>query len=321
MKAIGLTDFGAPDVLRAVELPEPHAGAGEIRIRVKAAGVNPADLLLRSGPQAAMLSGQPKPYVPGQDVAGTVDEIGPGTDTSVTIGDDVMAMLIPIGPGMTGGYAEYVVLPAAWVVASPRGMSAIEAATIPMNGLTALLALDTLDLQPGSTLAVVGAAGGLGGYITGLAAAKGLSVIADAAPRDADLVRRLGAAEVVERGAGIAARIRQIHPLGVDAAADTAMYGPALFDAVRDGGQFARFRSTDEPGSYAAVPGRGVRLQTPFVPDYAGRTDKLDEVRALAEAGALTPRIAEVYPAEDAARAHERLERGGVRGRLVLTFP
>ncbi|MEO3930990.1 NADP-dependent oxidoreductase [Micromonosporaceae bacterium B7E4] len=327
MRAVGLYAFGGPEVLRVIELPEPHAGPGEVRVRVHAAAVNPSDTLLRSGVHASALAGVPGPYVPGMDVAGVVDEVGPGTVTDLSVGDRVMAMLLPVTPtpegtleNSGGGYVEYVVRPAGWVVRAPAGASHEAAATLPMNGLTALLALDQLALPPGSTLAVVGAAGALGGYLVQMASNAGLAVVADAAPADEALVRESGAAIVVARGAEVVDGIRAHFPDGVDAVADVALLGTRLFDVVRDGGSLVRIRQADEPGGYQAESTRGIRVLTPFVPDYAGRTDKLDEIRRLAEAGVLTPRVAKTLPAAEAPDAHRRFAAGGVRGRLVLTF-
>ncbi|WP_155368733.1 NADP-dependent oxidoreductase [Catellatospora vulcania] len=327
MKAVGLHKFGGPEVLRLVDVPEPHAGPGQVRIRVHAAAVNPADMLLRDGTWAMELEGVPAPYVPGMDVAGVVDEIGPDTDTSLRTGDPVMAMLMPFLPAddgavdyRGGGYVQYAVLSASSVVRAPDGFGHEAAATLPMNGLTALLAFDQLGLPPGSTLAVIGAAGALGGYLVQLAAHAGLTVIADAARADEQLVGELGATEVVPRGRGVVDSIRARYPEGVDAVADVALFGPRLLDAVRDGGTFIRFRQAEEPGGYTAGSTRGIKVLSPFVPEYDGRTDKLDEIRRLAGAGVLTPRVAEVMPAAQASDAHRRLEAGGVRGRFVLTF-
>ncbi|MFF3441347.1 NADP-dependent oxidoreductase [Streptosporangium sp. NPDC002721] len=306
-------------MLRVVDLPEPHAGPGEVRVRVRAAAVNPGDTLLRSGVHARAFDGVPAPYVLGMDIAGVIDEIGPGTETELSPGEAVMAMVIPLGPA-AGGYAEHVVLPAGWVVRAPAGVDHAAAATLPMNGLTARLALDQLALAPGSVLAVIGAAGILGGYLVQMGRHAGLTVVADAAPADEALVRLSGATDVVARGSGVAERVRARYPDGVDAVADTALAGPALLAAVRDGGAYARFRGADEPGGHEFDGDGRITVRTTFVPDYAGRTDKLDQIRRLAESGVLTPRVAATLPAAEAADAHRRLEAGGLRGRLVLTF-
>ncbi|WP_329128938.1 NADP-dependent oxidoreductase [Streptomyces sp. NBC_01476] len=319
MRAVGLYEFGGPDVLRVVDLPDPHAGPGEIRVRVHAAAVNPADTLLRSGVHARMLAAVPGPYVPGMDIAGVVDEIGPGTETDLRIGDSAMAVVMPMGTA-AGGYAEYKVLPASWVARAPKGCDHTSTATLPMNGLTALRTLDLLALPAGSVFGVVGAAGGLGGHLVQLAKHQGLTVIADAAPADEELVRSFGADEIVARGTGVAERIRARYPDGVDAVADVALCGPGLSTAVRDGGTFVLFRGADEPGGYAYGNSGRISVVTTFVPDYFGRTDKLDQIRELAEAGVLAPRVAETFTPAGAGDAHRRLAGGGVRGRLVIAF-
>lgn len=312
MRAVGVNDYGGPDALEVVELPEPHAGAGEVRLRVRAAAVNPTDTLARDGTRAETQRKDPPPYVPGMDAAGVVDEIGEGTDTELHVGDAAMAIVVP--DGSHGAYAEQVVLPAASVVRMPEGLDANQAATIPMNSLTARRALDALDLAPGQTIAVTGAAGAFGGAVVELARADRLRVVADAAEADEDLVRSLGADVVVRRGEGVAGRIRDAEPGGVDGLADGSLQGDALLDAVRDGGGVVTVRGHVGPDE------RGITWHPIMVHDYAQDHARLDRLREQVEAGHLTPRVADVLPAEEAADAHRRLEAGGVRGRLVLTF-
>ena len=319
MQAVGLYEFGEPDVLQVIDLPDPHPGPGEVRVRVHAAAVNPADALLRAGAHAERLREFPGPYVPGMDIAGVVDEIGPATGTELRVGDPVMAMLMPLGTA-AGGYAEYRVLPASWVVRAPAGFDHASAATLPMNGLTALRTLDLLALPAGSVLAVVGAAGTLGSYLVQLAKHAGLTVIADAAPADEELVRGFGADEIVARGSNVAEHLRARYPDGVDAVADVALLGRRLSETVRDGGTFVRFRSAEEPGGYELENSGRITVRTTFVPDYFGRTDKLNRIRELAEAAVLIPRVAQTYSPVEAGNAHRRMAAGGVRGRLVVTF-
>ncbi|WP_326624084.1 MULTISPECIES: NADP-dependent oxidoreductase [unclassified Streptomyces] len=319
MQAVGLYEFGEPDVLQVIDLPDPHPGPGEVRVRVHAAAVSPADALLRAGAHAERLREFPGPYVPGMDIAGVVDEVGPETGTELRVGDPVMAMLMPLGTA-AGGYAEYKVLPASWVVRAPAGFDHASAATLPMNGLTALRTLDLLALPAGSVLAVVGAAGTLGSYLVQLAKHAGLTVIADAAPADEELVRGFGADEIVARGSNVAEHLRARYPDGVDAVADVALLGRRLSETVRDGGTFVRFRSAEEPGGYELENSGRITVRTTFVPDYFGRTDKLNQIRELAEAAVLIPRVAQTYSPVEAGNAHRRMAAGGVRGRLVVTF-
>ncbi|TQR88459.1 NADP-dependent oxidoreductase [Mycobacterium hodleri] len=321
MRAVVVTEYGGPDVLRQVEVDEPHAGKGQVRIRVHAATVNPADVLLRVGDVDDALRASPlsPPYRPGMEIAGIVDEIGPDVRTALRVGDRVMAIVIPIDES-GGGYAEYVVVDADQATTAPAGSSHAEAATLPMNGLTARRALDVLGLAPGDTLAVTGAAGAVGGYVVQLAKADGLRVIADAAPADELLVADLGADEIVTRGASVGQRIRERHPAGVAAVVDAALQGDEVTSALRDGGQIAIVRRPGERGTSTLHPERGIEIRDVWVPEYTHATDKLDALRVLAERGAVTMRVARTFPASDAAAAHRTLESGGVRGRLVLTF-
>ncbi|MEI6664847.1 MAG: NADP-dependent oxidoreductase [Chloroflexota bacterium] len=312
MRGVGLIEFGGPEVLQVVELPEEHAGAGEVRVRVRAATVNPTDAGLRNGSRAEALKGVPTPHVPGMDVAGVIDELGADTATDLQVGDEVMGMVIPNGPH--GGYREAIVLSADSVVRVPRGTTLVEAATLPMNGLTARQSLDQLGLRSGQTIAVTGAAGCYGGYVVQLAKADGLRVIADAAPADEALVRSLGADIVVARGPEIAANIRAVVPAGVDGLADGAVQRDAAVAAVRDGGAFASVRG------WAGTGERGITFHRTSVREYDHRPELLDRLRQLVEEGAVSLRVAATYPPEEAAEAHRRLEAGGTRGRLVVTF-
>jgi NADPH:quinone reductase-like Zn-dependent oxidoreductase len=245
------------------------------------------------------------------DIAGIVTEIGKGVGER-TLGEHVMGIVIPDGPH--GGYREDLVLPARSVTAVPAGASDVAAATLPMNGLTARQALDLLALAPGQVLAVTGAVGAVGGYAIQLAKSEGLTVIADASPADEALVRDLGADIVVGRGDDIADRIRRHFPEGVDGLIDGALLNELVLPAVRDGGAVATLRR------YTGDGRRGLRVFPVSVRSYAEELEKLDQLRRSVEQGTITLRVAETYPAEQAAEAHRRLEAGGVRGRLVLRF-
>ena len=321
MRAVGVIEYGGPEVLRLVEVARPNAGPGQIRVRVYAATVNPGDTLLRSGALDEALRSGPlrPPYIPAMEAAGVVDEIGPGTTTDLAIGDRVMTIVMPIDA--TGGaYAEYLVVDADQVTHAPVGSTHVEAATLPMNGLTARRALDVLHLEAGETVAVTGAVGAVGGYAVQFAKSDELRVIADAAPQDEDLVAALGADQIVARGPGVGQRIRQWWPAGVAAAVDASLQGGEVVAAIRDGGQLAALRSWDLHDATGLGADRGVILRDVFVPEYTHAHDKLDGLRRLAEAGELTLRVAHTYPADQAAQAHRDLQAGGLRGRLVLTF-
>lgn len=312
MRGVGVIEFGGPEALQVVDLPEVHAGAGEVRIRVHAVAVNPTDTMLRNGSRAEALADVPPPYIPGMDIAGVIDEVGPGTGTDLGVGDAVMAMVVP--NASHGAYRESIVLSADSVVRAPAGATHVEACTLPMNGLTARQSLDQMALSPGQTIAVTGAAGCYGGYVVQLAKAGGLRVVADASEADEQLVADLGADVVVRRGDDVAGRFREAAPDGVDGLADGAVQSELVVPAIRDGGAYASVRGWGGTGE------RGINFQRTMVMSYDHRADLLDRLREQAEDGTLTLRVAATYPPEEAAAAHARLEAGGTRGRCVIVF-
>jgi NADPH2:quinone reductase len=308
--------FGGPEVLEVVELPDPEPGEGEVRIRVAAATVNPTDLGFRSGYRAAQLEAYPPPYVSGMEFAGTVDRVGPaagGPGAGWRPGDQVAAITSPFPQGR-GGQAELAVVPADSVVGVPRGASLVEAATLPMNGLTVRYALDHLGLPPGATVAVTGAAGAVGGYAVQIAALEGLRVVAVAGAGDEPLVRGLGAELFVPRGEEAPRAIREAVPGGVDGLVDAAVIGAPMLPAVRDGGCVASVRP------FQGETERGVDVFVVAVTQYRTERQKLRQLADLVEQEKLTLRVAETFPPERAAEAHSKFQAGGVRGRLVITF-
>ena len=322
MRAVGLMTYGGPEVLQILDLAETHPGIGEVRVRVHAAAVNPTDILARSGLRKKQLNNDPysshqnkevlPPYVPGMDIAGVVDELGADVTTGVKVGDPVIAMVLP--KGAHGGYRERIVLNERAVVPAPSGVSYAEACTLPMNGLTARQSLDLLELKPGQSIGVTGAAGAYGGYVIQLAKVEGLTVIADAAERDWDLVSSLGADIIVARGPDVGKRFREHFPEGVDGLADGAVLNEEAVPAVRNGGAFTAVRG------FQGTSERNIRFAPTWVRTYDKEYEKLDQLRQLVEAGKLTLRVADILPPEQAALAHQRLESGGTRGRLVIDF-
>ncbi len=310
MQVVGVEAFGGPGALAVHEVEEPHAGPGTVRIRVQAFAVNPTDTGVRAGQRDSSTASPP--YVPGMDAAGVIDEVGADV-TDWQVGDQVMAMALPLSEH-GGAYVESLVAPVGSFTRIPSGISVEEAATVPMNGLTALQILARAGLQPGQTLAVTGAAGLLGNYVVQLAEERGITVIADAAPKDEDLVRSLGPDHMVRRGDGFAAAVRGIVPDGVDALADAAVQRDEVVDAVRDGGVFLDVRGWEGNGA------RGIRFERVMVFSEYTSFDLLEELREAVERGVLTPRVAEVLSASRASEAHERLEAGGTRGRFVLAW-
>lgn len=311
MKAVGVRTFGGPEMLCLLTLPIPEAGPGEVRIKVRAATVNPVDAMVRQG--LAFVSDAPPPYVPGMEAAGVIDHIGDSTDTDLQVGDRVAA--IAVTSGTHGAYAEYLVVPAESVIRVPAGSTDVEAATLPMNGLTARMALDLLKLPKAGTVAIIGGAGAVGGYAIQLARSEGFRIIADAAPRDVQLIKELGADLVLPRGESFAELVRENIPEGVDGLVDTAGVAASAAHAVRDGGRIV----TSAPGAALPVE-RGIVTERTFVPHYARNHAALENLRKLAERGQIKLRVAQTFPVEEAAEAHRLLEKGSLRGRLVLTF-
>lgn len=188
MRALVIDSFGGPEVLRIAEVPVPAAGPGQVLIRVEAATVHPVDLATRSGvlAEAGLMAGTGRTGL-GWDVAGVVEATGPGVG-GVRPGDRVVGMNDRLDVEL-GTHAEYVVLDAHAVAPAPVSLAPAAAATLPLAGLTALQALDALDLPAGETLLVTGAAGAVGGYAVQLAAARGLRVVAAARPGDDERAR------------------------------------------------------------------------------------------------------------------------------------
>ena len=310
MRAVVITKPGDLDVLEVADRPARKPAAGEVRIAVKAASVNPTDVGLRERGGGDL----PAPWVPGMDAAGVVESVGPDVDR-LGVGDEVMAAVSPRRPE-GGAQQELLLVPAASVVPIPDGATLTEAATLPMNGLTARLGLELLGLNEGETLAVSGGAGQLASYVIPLAKEHGLRVIADAKPEDEELVRSFGADVVVPRGQGFTDAVLEAAPDGVDGLYDTALLRRAAFPAIRDGGQIVVVRGWDGD----EVEDRGIRVHPVMVATALERTDWLEELRRLASEGRLRLRVAREFPPEQAAEAQRVMDAGGLRGRAVIVF-
>jgi NADPH:quinone reductase-like Zn-dependent oxidoreductase len=298
MKAVQFDRLGSPDVLHVVELPEPHAGAGQIRIAVHAASVNPVDWKIRNGSTLRTIP-VPLPHVPGFEAAGTVDEVGDGV-AGVGPGDEVFG-------AAQDATAEYAVLDH-WA-RKPAAMSWEQAAGVPMAAETAARGIDLLGLEPGHVLVVSGAAGGVGVAATQLAISRGAAVIGTASEDNQDFLRSLGAKATVY-GPGLVERIRGLVPAGVDRGLDVAG-GGALADLVQLAGSPDRVVSIGD----ASAPDLGVRFTT----GTEGRAFYALELAAtLFDQGAFTMPVAQVWPFSQLAKAHRVSESGHVRGKLVV---
>ena len=307
-RAVIVTRPGGIEVLDVIERDVREPGPSEVRIAVRAAAVNPADILMRENGSR----GEP-PWIPGMDAAGLIESVGAEVDR-LAVGDCVMAALRPIMPD-GGALAELVVVPADAVVPVPAGATLEQAATLPMNGVTALHGLELLGLRAGETLGVSGAAGLVSSYVIPLAKRRGLHVIADAAPQDEELVRGFGAHVVLPRGDDYPEAIRRQIPRGVDGFFDNAVLMRPALRAVRDGGGLAAVRRWD-----CGEPERGIHVHDVAVGSQLGRTGWLNELRELASRGVLSLRVAGTYAPEQIGEAHRVTGSGGIRGRAVIVF-
>ncbi|MBL7499361.1 NADP-dependent oxidoreductase [Frankia sp. CNm7] len=313
MRALTVSEFGPADLLTITDLPVPEPGRGEVRIRVRAAGVNPVDIYTRNGMAYPVFPVDP-PFVLGWEAAGEIDAVGPDVVTWRP-GQRVVALsnwFGHTGSFTAGTQAEYVVLPASAVAPAPSTADLAAAATLPLNALTAQQALDAAGLDAGAIVAVTGAAGAVGGFAVQLAAARGLRVVALAGAHDATLVGELGADVAVARSDDPAAAIRRAAPAGVDAVIDAALLGDAVIGAVRDGGTLVVLSGLIDP-----APARGIRLP---VVQVRADGEELARLSATVDSGGLALRLREVIPLEQAATAHALVEKGGLRGRLVLAL-
>lgn len=293
-----MTGYGPPDVLKWAEVPLPEPGDGQIRIRVRAAGVSPTDLALRAGHLKAI----PLPPDPvlGFEVAGTVDAVGSGV-TGTTVGEDVAALLFGLG-----GYAEYAVA-SIWTP-KPASVSWTDAAALPSSAEAAVGVLRQLRVKSGETLLLFGGGGSVGIIATQLAVAQGITVISAVSARDEALAHELGAIPV-RYGPGIVERVRELG--GVDAVFDAAGKG-VLADAIDLAGGPERVITLSDP----AAPGFGVRLSEPTADRAPGA---LDETMTMLAEGRLRLRAHTTLPLRQAAEAHRRLESGTVHERVILT--
>jgi NADPH:quinone reductase-like Zn-dependent oxidoreductase len=299
VRAVEFKTFGGPDVLQLVDVPEPHPSAGQVRVRVRAVGVNPADWKFRRGAFGGDL-----PQRTGHELAGVVDEVGAGV-TDVHAGDDVFGFAVD-----AAGAADYALL--AEYARIPPGFGFIEAASVPVAAETAFRTLDLLGVAADTTVLINGAAGVVGSAAAQVARARGARVIGTASPTNHDFVLSLGA-EPVPYGDGLAERVREVAPDGIDLALDAAGGGvlPVLVALTGDADRVVTI--ADFEGAEAT----GVRFSAGMAGDRA--THALADVVPLIASGKFSIRIAEVLPLERVRRAHELSETGHARGKLILS--
>jgi NADPH:quinone reductase-like Zn-dependent oxidoreductase len=299
--AIQFDDYGPPEVLHLAEVPELTAGAGRVRVAVRAAGVNPFDWKVRSGAMRDFMPLQ-FPSTPGVELSGVVDQVGDGV-TGIAVGDEVL------GSG-SGAYAEQVVVDPAGLERKPARLSWEQAAALPVAVSAAYRVLVPFGLTSGQTLLVDGAAGGVGGILVQVARARGLQVIGTASERNHARLRELGATPVVY-GDGLVERVRAIAPDGVDAAADLAGKGSleSLIDLTGDPARVATIADFANAGRLG-VRATGGGDETP--------PGALADALGLLAEGQLQVPVGSVYPLAEAAAAQRESESGRSDGRIVL---
>lgn len=298
MRAVQFARYGGPEVLELVEVDEPHADAGQVRIAVHAAGVQQVDAKIRAGYLRESMPVE-FPATSGWDAAGVVDQVGDGVE-DVAVGDRVL------GSGRAA-YSEYAVL-AVWVAMAPE-LSFQEAAGYPGPVETAVRILRQSGVQPGQVLLVSGASGGVGTAVLQLARERGITVIGTSSAANQDYLRSLGATATTY-GDGLVERVRRLAPHGVDGALDLAGSGvlPELVDLTGDPARVLTIADQD-------AAAHGVR----FSGELEAPAAALDEAVRLFRRGRFTIPVEQTYPLERAADAQARSAVGHARGRVVLT--
>ncbi|MFI6870566.1 NADP-dependent oxidoreductase [Nocardia sp. NPDC050406] len=306
MRAVIQKSLGGPEVLEVAELEKPRLLSGEVLVRVYASGVNPVDVAVRAG--YFPLLGEP-PFGVGWDISGVVEEVGPGARYEV--GDEVYGM--PFFPRAATGYAEYVATPSRQVARKPKSLSHIEAAGLPLAGLTAWQGLvDRAHVGPGDRVLVHRAAGGVGHLAVQIAKARGAYVIALASAAKHDFVRGLGADEVIDYRTTDYTEVLSDLDVVFDSNAD----GERSLRVLKPGGVLVSIMEHMNPEREAQVKAAGRRFAGVSVePDYAA----LEAIAELVDSGKLRPHIAEALPLESVGKAHEIVGSGETVGKVVLT--
>jgi NADPH2:quinone reductase len=315
MKAIAINEFGGRDKLQLIDLPVPEVLEGEILVQVKAAGVNPVDWKIREGYLKDLFSHQ-FPVILGWDAAGLVEGVGNGVKRFKS-GDEIFAYCRkPIVHG--GAYGEYILLKEEHAALKPKNISFEEAASIPLAALTAYQSLfDAANLQPGETILIHAAAGGVGGFGVQLARGHGAVVWATASSRNKAYVQDLGASQVVDyTQENFGKAILSQYPAGVDVVFD-CVGGEVLeksAEIVKEGGHLISI--VDDP---TGLVRDDIHKEFVFV---APNSTQLTELARMVEQGRLKTYLSQVFPfgLEEARKAHELSESGHTRGKMVLVL-
>lgn len=313
MKAMIITRFGGPEVLQLQDWKVPECGVNDVLIKVYASGVNPVDAKIRAAGSWAKVE---PPIVGGHEASGVIEAVGAGV-TQFGPGDEVYVKVSIFG-NPHGTDAEYTVAPAALVARKPANLSHLEAAAVPLAGGTAWEALvRRLKVSPGETVLIQGGAGGVGSFAVQIAKLCGARVLATAGPGNQDTLRQLGVDVPIDYSSQNFVEVAQSETggKGVDATFDTVS-GDLLegnLEATRSFGRVAHILTPI--GSMMLAYVKNQTLHGVFVHDDGTR---LEELRQVIERGQVSPLLDQVLPLENAALAHERLDTGHGRGKVVL---
>ena len=304
MKAVRIDAYGDNSVIQFVDRPRPEPGAGEVRVAIRAAGVNPIDWKIRSG--AGQRMGMTLPIYLGSEIAGIVDAVGDGVKAFM-IGDAVFGMVT------LGGFAEYVVVPASALSPKPGRLDFVQAAAVPLGALTAWQALFGVGaLKAGERLLITGGSGGVGSLAIQIAKAHGAHVTTMASARNEAFVRSLGADAFIDYKAQPFERVARDMDVVFDTVGGDTF--ERAFMTLRPGGRLVTavaFPSEDRPRHDVTV----ARLYTKADPHA------LRSISDLVESGRLAPHVDSILPFADVEQALERSERGHARGKIVLSVP
>jgi NADPH:quinone reductase-like Zn-dependent oxidoreductase len=311
MRAVQLDGFGGPEVMELREVDRPAPVPTEVLVRVHAAGVNPVDWKTRAAGAFLSSLGTP-PYVLGWDVSGVVEEVGGGV-ARFAVGDEVFGM--PRFPWQAGGYADYVTAPSRHFARKPAGLPHVEAAALPLAGLTAWQALvDTARVRAGQRVLVHAAAGGVGHLAVQIAKARGAYVLGTARAAKHDFLRSIGVDEPIDYTA-----VDFTTAAGdIDVVVDLigGEYGGRSLRVLRPGGLLVAVTGAGPATLLMAEKAEVRAAQLLVEPDHAG----LEGLAALVDAGQLRVHLETVLPLEQAARAHELGESGRTTGKIVLSL-
>jgi len=315
MRAIAMTDFDSGASLR--ELPTPMPASNELLVRVHSSSINGVDVGIASGAMKAMMAYE-FPVVLGRDFAGVVERVGPRA-SRYRPGDELIGFVF--GSRLhEGTWADFVVVPEdGYVARKPAGLDFGQAGALPLAGATALLAVDTVAPVEGERVLVVGAGGGVGGYVVQMAAGRGARVIATARPGDEDRLRALGAAETIDFTTNdLAVAMRERHPEGLHTLIDLASWSPgwpealtALARVVRDGGRVVSTGGAARPEELAE---RGITATNVMT---TSRANGVARVAELAGKGQLRVSVESIRPLTEALTALERFT-AGKRGKIII---